>query len=177
MPILPIALGIAELVPFILKWFNGSDKDIDTANKVVAIAKKVAFKENPLEALEELQNRPELVVELKKVLLAQEQFFVTAEIEDRKSARTRDIEFIKADKYNFRADLLAFLAVSGLMICVYFIARDSTIPERAVNAIMFVAGVLAAAVRDVYSFEFGSSRGSKEKSDTISEALKNKELK
>ena len=53
------------------------------------------------------------------------------------------------------------------MLCVWFVARDTEMPERAVNAIMFVAGVLAAAVRDVYNFEFGSSRGSKSKDDVI----------
>lgn len=70
------------------------------------------------------------------------------------------------------ADILAILAVGGLVLCVYFIARDAGLPERAVNAIMFVAGVLASAVRDVYGFEFGSSRSSHKKDDTISEMLK-----
>lgn len=65
--------------------------------------------------------------------------------------------------YSFRADLLAFLAVAGLVFCVWLVGSDANLPERAVNAIMFVAGVLASAVRDVYGFEFGSSRGSREK--------------
>ena len=69
--------------------------------------------------------------------------------------------------YSFRADLLAFLAVAGLVFCVWLVGSDGNLPERAVNAIMFVAGVLASAVRDVYGFEFGSSRGSREKDATI----------
>lgn len=86
---------------------------------------------------------------------------------DRDSARVRDTAFVQAGRWNFRADLLALLAVGGLIVCVWFVARDSELPERAVNAIMFVAGVLAAAVRDVYNFEFGSSRGSKDKDEQI----------
>lgn len=88
-------------------------------------------------------------------------------VKDVASARDRDREFIRAGQHNYRADILAALAVVGLVTCVYFIAADAMLPERAVNAIMFVAGVLAAAVRDVYGFEFGSSRGSKDKDDAL----------
>jgi peptidoglycan/LPS O-acetylase OafA/YrhL len=94
-----------------------------------------------------------------------------AYLADRQSARQRDTEYIKAGRHTWRADILAALAVAGLIICVWFVARDTDMPERATNAIMFVAGVLAAAVRDVYSFEFGSSRGSKEKDDALQRAL------
>jgi len=54
-------------------------------------------------------------------------------------------------------------------VCVWFVARDSSLPERAVNAIMFVAGTLAACVRDVFAFEFGSSRGSRDKDALIAD--------
>ncbi len=87
-------------------------------------------------------------------------------------ARARDLGMSQAGRYNWRADVLAFLAVGGLVACVYFIARDAGLPERAVNAIMFVAGVLASAVRDVYGFEFGSSRSSRDKDLTISDMAK-----
>lgn len=98
--------------------------------------------------------------------------FAELTVKDRDSARVRDTEITKAGGHNYRADILAALAVCGLVLCVWFVAKDSSLPERAVNAIMFVAGVLAAAVRDVYGFEFGSSRGSKEKDDMLREAMK-----
>jgi Flp pilus assembly protein TadB len=85
-------------------------------------------------------------------------------VQDRADARARDLQ---RSGNNWRADFLALIAIVGLVLCVWFIARDTAMPERAVNAIMFVAGILAAAVRDVYAFEFGSSRGSKEKDDII----------
>lgn len=91
---------------------------------------------------------------------------------DRADARKRDTVFVQSGRWNFRADLLALLAVGGLIVCVWFVAKDNSLPERAVNAIMFVAGVLAAAVRDVYNFEFGSSRGSKDKDDHIRGLMK-----
>ena len=85
-------------------------------------------------------------------------------VQDRADARQRDLA---RPGNNWRADFLALIAIVGLVLCVWFVARDTEMPERAVNAIMFVAGILAAAVRDVYAFEFGSSRGSKEKDDII----------
>ena len=99
-------------------------------------------------------------VEMEKLLL-----------QDRADARERDVQLITQRGHNYRADILAFLAVAGLVLCVWFVARDSSLPERAVNAIMFIAGILASAVKDVYSFEFGSSRGSKDK-DAILGRLK-----
>ena len=72
-------------------------------------------------------------------------------------------------------NILAILAVLGLLSCVLAITTNPTLSEVAMNAIMFVAGVLASCVRDVYGFEFGSSAGSKAKSEVISKAIESKE--
>lgn len=89
-------------------------------------------------------------------------------VQDLADARARDAALVSTRGNNYRADVLAFLAVAGLVLCVWFVARDTSMPERAVNAIMFISGILASAVKDVYAFEFGSSRGSKEKDNLIS---------
>ena len=119
------------------------------------------------DAIDALRLDPELAVKFRDSVLAREADLDKAYLVDRQSARDRDVALAQAGRYNWRADVLAVLAVGGLVVCMWFIAKDSSMPERAVNAIMFVAGVLAAAVRDVYSFEFGSSRGSKEKDEII----------
>jgi hypothetical protein len=123
-------------------------------------------------ALEELKVNPDLVLKFRETLAKNEVELDMAYLQDRQNARFRDMEYVKAGKHNWRSDILAFLSVGGLVICVWFVAKDSTLPERAVNAIMFVAGVLASAVRDVYSFEFGSSRGSKDKDDAMQKMLR-----
>lgn len=121
---------------------------------------------------------PEQIVQLKGIEADLAKAGITADlrrdelvVEDRVSARARDTAFIQTGHSNWRADILAFLAVGGLVMSIWFIARDSDMPERAVNAIMFVAGVLASAVKDVYGFEFGSSRGSMQKDAAISKLL------
>lgn len=169
-----IAIGLAQLAPSLIKWFGGSDKSVAIANKAVDIAKVVTGKSTGEEALEELKVNPDLVMTYRTKVLEQEVDFERMYLEDRQDARKRDSEFVKAGRYNYRSDILALLAVCGLIACMYFIAKDSSIEERAVNAIMFVAGVLASAVRDVYSFEFGSSRGSKEANSALQDIYRSK---
>jgi hypothetical protein len=161
-----VAMGLAQFAPQILKWITGSDKAAEAAGTVVEIAQVVTGKPGP-EALDALRADPALVLQFRQALAANEVELDKAYLADRADARKRDTAFVQAGRQNWRADLLALLAVAGLVVCVWFVARDSSLPERAVNAIMFVAGVLAAAVRDVYAFEFGSSRGSKEKDELI----------
>lgn len=169
-----IGLGLLQLAPMLVKWFNGDEKDVAIANKAIDIAKVVTGRSTGQDALEELKTNPDLVIQYRTKILEQEASFEQMYLVDRQDARKRDTAFVQAGRYNWRGDLLAFLAVGGMILCVYFIARDVDLPERAVNAIMFIAGVLASAVRDVYGFEFGSSKGSKEAQGTIADLLKNR---
>lgn len=164
---LTVAMGLAQFAPSIIKWLTGSDRAEAAAGKVVEIAQVVTGKATGPEALEALRADAAAQLVFRQKVLENEADLDKAFLADRQNARQRDVAFVQAGRYNFRADLLALLAVGGLVLCVYFVARDTTLPERAVNAIMFVAGVLAAAVRDVYGFEFGSSRSSQTKDNTI----------
>ena len=163
-----IAYGLAQFAPAIVKWITGSDKSAAVAEKVVDIAKVVTGAPDGATAAGILRADPALALQFQQMVLANETELEKAYLADRQNARQRDVEFVKAGRHNWRADILALLAVTGLVMCVWFVARESDLPERAVNAIMFVAGVLASAVRDVYGFEFGSSRGSKEKDELVS---------
>lgn len=163
-----IAMALAQFAPAIVKWITGSDKAAEAAGTVVEVAKAVTGKPDGTAALEELKASPDLVLKFRDAVGEREAELDKAYLVDRQSARARDVSMAQAGRYNARADVLAVLAVGGLVLSVWFIARDSDMPERAVNAIMFVAGVLASAVRDVYGFEFGSSRSSQAKDTTIS---------
>jgi hypothetical protein len=167
-----IAMSLAQFVPAIVKWVSGSDKAEDAATAVVDIARKVTGQGDGEAALKDIQANPGMVLQFRMAVMDKEADLDKAYLVDRQDARARDVEYVKAARYNWRADVLSILAVGGLVLCVWFIARDAGLPERAVNAIMFVAGVLASAVRDVYGFEFGSSRSSQVKDATISNLSK-----
>ena len=168
MPLIPVALSLAaQFAPEIIKYFTKSDTAGVVAAKVIDIAQAVTGTATPEAATAALQADPALAIQFKTAVMANDSDLEKAYLADRQNARARDVAFVQAGRYNWRGDLLAFLAVGGLVICVYFVASDANLPERAVNAIMFIAGVLASAVRDVYGFEFGSSRSSQVKDATI----------
>ncbi len=166
----PITIGLAlasQFAPAIIKYFTDSDTAGAVAGQVIDIAKTVTGKGTADEAMIALQADPALAMQFKMAVMANDSDLEKAYLADRQNARNRDVAIAQTGRYNWRADILAFLAVGGLVACVWFVAKDGSLPERSVNAIMFVAGVLAAAVRDVFSFEFGSSRGSKEKDEAL----------
>jgi hypothetical protein len=167
-----IAMGLAQFAPSILKWITGSDKAEAAATAVVQAAQAITATDDPQRALAAIKADPQLQLAFRQHISDLEADLDKAFLVDRQNARARDVSLAQAGHYNWRADILAFLAVGGLVLCVYFIARDVGLPERAVNAIMFVAGVLASAVRDVYGFEFGSSRSSRDKDTTIQNLTK-----
>lgn len=155
-----LAIGGAAMIG---KALLGKD---DATEDEIATAVQQGLTPEQIVRLKELEN------DLQKAVLAAKTRESELEVQDREGARARDTAITTAGGHNLRGDLLAFLAVGGLVICVYFVASDVNLPERAVNAIMFVAGVLASAVRDVYGFEFGSSRGSAAKDETINQLAK-----
>lgn len=163
-PAINIALALAPVVPEILRWITGKDdsKAAEVAEQVVGVAEAVTGKFG-MEAAEAVRANSELMVKFRTRVLEIDADMEQAYLADRQSARNRDVELARAGRPNYRADLLAFLSVTGLVACVWFVARDTSLEERAVNAIMFVAGTLAACVRDVFAYEFGSSRGSANK--------------
>lgn len=94
-----------------------------------------------------------------------------AYLADRQNARARDIEIHRTAGRNLRADVLAFTAIGGLVsltITLLFVPIEDG-PAR--DVLLLLAGTLVAITKEVFSFEFGSSRGSKEKQDVLA-ALK-----
>lgn len=84
------------------------------------------------------------------------------DVDDTKDARKRDVELQKARGGNRRSNVLAYLAVGGFLVNIgllYFV----TVPVSTEKALWLMLGVLGAIVKDIYHFEYGSSRGSRNK--------------
>lgn len=89
---------------------------------------------------------------------------------DVQSARARDVELRKAGHDNRRADVMVIGVVIGLITCLavlIFFRKD--IPGEAVGIISTIAGIFGSCLKDAFAFEFGSSRGSKEKDEVLGE--------
>ena len=89
------------------------------------------------------------------------------EVKDRDSARGRDVEFIKRGITNHRADMMFFLAVCAVAGLVYLVWKDDTLNEYVKGIVTLVLGRFLGYLDNIYSFEFGTTRGSKDKDETI----------
>ncbi|RLG17880.1 hypothetical protein DRN75_03115 [Nanoarchaeota archaeon] len=65
--------------------------------------------------------------------------------------------------HNYRADILAFMAFVALCFMVYMINDNLAIKPEVLAIFNMAIGALLKMIGDVFAFEFGSSRGSKEK--------------
>jgi hypothetical protein len=123
-----------------------------------------AIKADP-EALVKLrQAEMDHKVKLEELVLQREQLAYT----DMQDARKRDVEVRTVSKThnNLRADILSIGALCGLVALIWTLLFVTVPDGPARDVLLILSGALVAIVKDVYSFEFGSSRGSKEK-DTI----------
>ena len=67
-----IAMGLAQFVPGLLKWITGSDKAEEVAQRAVDIAQAVTGQPTGDAALKALQADPNLVLQYRQAVLAQE---------------------------------------------------------------------------------------------------------
>jgi hypothetical protein len=165
-----IALALGQLVPGIIKLVTGSDKAAEVADHVVGIAKTVTGADTGRAALQVLQADPNKLLEFQTAFGAQQADLEKAYLQDRQDARAHDTEVRKLNGgHNMRADLAVLAVVVGLIAClgVMCLYRDK-IPGEVVGILSTIAGIFGACLKDYFAFEFGSSRSSREKDETIS---------
>lgn len=97
------------------------------------------------------------------------------EVEDKASARSRDVEFLKAGLKNRRADFMFFLAVCVVVLLTLIVWRDESLNEYVKGIFTLVLGRFLGYLDNIYNFEFGSTRGSQGKDATIQELSKGRQ--
>ncbi|MCX7338359.1 MAG: hypothetical protein NTX76_03640 [Alphaproteobacteria bacterium] len=172
-PLIAAAMGLAEFAPVIARWLGGSQAE-SVAAQVVDSAKRVTGMSDPVDAIRTLHENSLLVAEFQKAVLSMEAELELSMLQDRQNARYRDIAMAQAGRSNTRADVMVVSAAMGLIMCLFSLACYSeNLPGEAVGIISTVAGIFGACLKDAYAFEFGSSRGSKEKDSTMAAVIKN----
>jgi hypothetical protein len=93
--------------------------------------------------------------------------------EKQKTSENRgDLKIMNAYNRNKRLNIMVIGAALGLIFCLLILTsykRD--LPGEVVGIISTISGIFGACLKDAYSFEFGSSRGSKDKDDRISSTI------
>jgi hypothetical protein len=171
MSIITTALALSQFAPIIAKWVGGSRAE-NVANTVVSIAKNITQSNDENEMLRKLQHDQNLAYEFQRAIIESEKEIEMAILKDKENARNRDIAIINTGRRNKRADIMVVSAAFGLIICLVIITiYQDRLPGEAVGIISTIAGIFGSCLKDAYNFEFGSSRGSKEKDLTVASIL------
>lgn len=169
--LLTAALGFAEFAPSIVRWLAGDDSE-SVAKEVIEKAKKIVKKEHIPDVMAALRENPALLIEFQKHMLELENNYALAFFRDRQSARERDAIFMQSKMRNYRGDVMVLCAALGLVFCLLaltYFAHD--LPGEAVGILSTIAGIFGSCLKDAYAFEFGSSRGSKDKDSAVAALL------
>lgn len=183
-PLIPIAMGLAQVAPKIVRWLSGSEQAEEIAEKVVGVAQAIAGTDNADEALAAIKADPNLAMQFKIAIANIEADIEKAYLEDRQDARKRDVALAQAGLKNERANWMVAMAAVGtvggfvsMAVLGYLKARyPDALNDGVFGALLAQLSTVTAyfglCLRDAFQFEFGSSRGSKDKDDALIGAIK-----
>ena len=156
----------ARFAPGLVRRLAG-DTAGDIAERLLSIGRAVTGASSPEEIRARLDADAEAAAEFQRQAAALDAELERAYLADRQDARSRDLELAKLGRRNVRGDVLAFAAILGLIatIALAFFAPVPDGPAR--DLVLLLGGALVVMVKDVYQFEFGSSRGSKDKDEAL----------
>ena len=166
-PLIPIAMQLAQYVPAIVQMLGGP-KAGEVASKVVDVARAVTGIDEPKFAVEAIQMDPAKAAEFQLAMGAQQADFERMYLADTQGARARDVELAKAGVKNHRANVLAGAALLLVIVCMLVVVWGSDMNEYGKLTLSLVLGRALGWVDQLFSFEFGTTRASKAKDETIS---------
>ncbi len=172
MPLIPIAMALGNFVPYIIKMLTGSDKAEDIAGHVVGIAQSITGTSDGDAALQVLKADPNKLLEFQQTMAQRQDDLEKAYLADTADARARDVELAKVGMYNYRANILVGAALLLVIACLIVVVYLSDLNEYAKGTITLICGRALGWVEQIFSFEFGTTRASKTKDDTISRLTK-----
>lgn len=159
-----VALGLMEFAPIIAKLVGG-EKSAEMAEKIVETAQSVT-------GVDELEHIHNTFRSSPSTVLAFQQEIEKLATGDRINARQRDVSLFQIGKRNVRGDIMVLSALLGLLGCLGALTLfKMSLSGEVIGIISTIAGIFGSCLKDAYAFEFGSSRGSKEKENHLIEML------
>ena len=172
----PVSLALtlaAKYAPDAIKYLTKSDTAEAVASSIIDAATFATQETKPEEIEESLANSPHMASVFAQHLELIDLKLADLAYADVKDARARDVAIIATGKRNIRADIMVLLDVVGLISCLLILTFwADQIPGEVVGLISTIAATFGLCLRDAHTFEFGSSRASKDKDDTISNLSK-----
>ena len=166
-PLIPLLVQAATIVPGLLKFFNAGEKVTEVAEKVSNIAQVISGDGDPEVAMQNILAKTELRMKFQLEVNSQMLEWERMYLADLQSARERDVKLIQAGVKNHRANVLAALAIILVIFCLAIVTWMSGLNEFAKGSITLILGRALGWVEQIFSFEFGTTKSSKTKDDTI----------
>ena len=119
--------------------------------------------------------KPEDIKSLRERAMQHAEFMVEQENKDRASARDRETKIATDDKaplINKIVTPVLALGVVSLAFALFGVLLFIEVKPEAKDILIYVLGVLSAAVTQILSYYFGSSQGSKDKSELLKDQQK-----
>lgn len=164
-----IALGLAQFAPTILRYFGVGEKNVKVAEKVIQTAQVVTgFENDPEKAYEAIKKNQELQIAFQDRILDRQQELERLYYEDVADARKRDATIWATGKRNTRADSMYILSVIIIAAIFWAVWSKPELPEFVKGVVTLILGRFLGYLDQIFNFEFGTTRSSKEKDHTIS---------
>lgn len=121
------------------------------------------------EVITSKEERALLEIKFKEMLNQQEQFIINAEVEDRKSARQREIDVVKSGSKNLTQNILAYAAIVAFFSITGYIISHGLGNMNSEESFIVgnLTGMAAAIAKDIYGYYFGSSKGESEAKNSL----------
>lgn len=162
-----IALLLSQFAPVIAKYLGAGEKATKVTEIVADIATRVSGAETPEKAVEAFQQDKEKAWAFKLEVLAMETKLEEAALLDMQDARKRDMAITASGKRNIRADSMYLLSVIVVAMLAWAIWRNQELNEFAKATFSLILGRFLGYLDGIYAFEFGTTRSSQKKDDTI----------
>lgn len=172
-PLIPIALQLAaQFAPSIIGKLTGSANAENVAAHVVGIAQTITGTPTPEAAFEAIKADPAKVLEFQLALAQNEKEIELAYFGDIQDARARDVEIVKTTGRNMRGNVLVAWAAFIVLACLLVVVWRTDMDDYVKATISLILGRALGWVEQVMSFEFGLTRESAKKDDTIKNLTK-----
>lgn len=146
---------------------GGANTLVDSVGKV--LDNVVTTKEEKMQLENEIRkSEMQFQLDLKKLSLEEQQMILG----DMSNARQREIQMLNtANTTKLNRDLMPMMALGTILIVLalfyVLIFSPQIIKSESKDIVMYILGVLSAVLTQIYSYYFGSSAGSADKSKTL----------
>lgn len=164
LPLIPLLI---QALPSIVNLFDAPNSVKRITQEASDIAQVLTGTKSTDAATKVLSQDPAKFAEFKLAMEDKAAQWEKMYLDDVNSARERDTKMTEAGYRNWRAHGLVLLAISIIGWIIYIIWTTPDLNEYVKGVMTFLLGRFTGYLDNIYNFEFGTTRSSKSKDDTI----------